>query len=55
MTCNNTNFYQLLTIDMYLNDLIFQSNNILILEPKVFLITMCNKTMLWDLKWYSLA
>jgi len=45
MTCNNTNFYQLLTIDMYLNDLIFQFNNILIHESKVFWIVMCSKTM----------
>jgi hypothetical protein len=45
MTCNNTNFYQLLTIDMYLNDLIFQFNNILIHESRVFLIVMYSKTM----------
>jgi hypothetical protein len=47
MTCNNIIVYQLLTIGMYLNKLIFNFDNILIIDKKfrTLLVVMCNKTM----------
>jgi len=34
MTCNNINFYYLLTIGMYLNDIILHFDNILIVDQQ---------------------